>query len=169
MMGVDRMISGTVSAEDHIAAQRLHARSAQGYLRTFFFLAAAITVLWFFTGGGYLSYVTIVVCGCMGGFIGNRWYLPRRIRKLHRQRPDFASPFTYAWTSEQLEGTSAFGNSRRRWDAYHKFKEDDRLMLLYQADNVFEVFPKVWFANACALEEFRALAATANNKPGKSK
>lgn len=32
-----------------------------------------------------------------------------------------------------------------RWDAYHKFKEDKKVMLLYHSDAILEIFPERWF------------------------
>ena len=50
------------------------------------------------------------------------------------------------------------GNGERNWRDLLKVKEDDRLLLLYTTDALFEVVPKGWFQTPAQLSEFQSYA-----------
>ncbi len=88
-------------------------------------------------------------------------FLPRKVRRLHQQQKDLASPYTYKWDSEFLEAQGVNGQAKREWKNYAKFAENEKLFLLYHADNLFEMFPKSWFKDQTQITEFRSLASRA--------
>ena len=160
------MIIGTISQADYLNAQKLHrARSAEWYYLTSL-VAFALGLLIYFLFNRNIG--LIVACAGIGGVVGellmSTVYLPRQVRRLHNQQKDLASPFTYQWDSMFLEAQGISGQSKRAWKNYAKYKEDEKIFLLYHADNLFEMFPKRWFRDEAQVSEFRGLA----NQAGKA-
>ena len=157
------MITGTITPDDYLIAQRLHRRKA-AKLR---YLAGVLAILlglgaWLLSEGTIASVLIGVGIGVLiGEIITRRWLLPHRVRKLHHQQREFAHPVTYSWNSDVIEASSASGHSRRAWTVYHKMRENEDVVLLYHSDNLFEMIPKRWFRDASALDQFVALARNA--------
>jgi YcxB-like protein len=157
------MLTGVISASDYLDAQKLHrAKSVRWY-----YLASGCTIavgvgLYFFS---QRKLGFILVCAGIGGVIGelimSTVYLPRKVRYLYRQQKEFAAPLTYTWNAEFLEAQGASGQWKRPWTNYAKYKENEKLFLLYHADNIFEMFPKSWFRDQTQVAEFRELASRA--------
>jgi hypothetical protein len=154
------MITGSISTSDYLDALRLHRGKSVCWCYAASGIAVAVGVaLYFF----YQREPGLIVgAGGIGGAIGelvmSSLYLPRKVRRIHLQQKDLAFPFTYTWNSEFLEAKCVSGQSKRRWSDYAKFKENEKLFLLYHSDLLFEMFPKGWFQDQTQIAEFRALA-----------
>lgn len=157
------MITGTISVADFLRAQRLHRKSVRGWSYAFAAAALFISTLLFFFGMKQSG----LICGFagIGAFVGElvtaRVYLPWKVRRLHSQQKALAQPFTYSWDREYIHVQGAQGSAKRLWTDYCKVKEDEDVILLYHADNLFEMLPKAWFGTAESLADFRALASGA--------
>ncbi len=156
-------VSGTITVEDFQNAQRLHRRRAVKRLHR----ACALI-----TGCGalalWLAFADVVpdalIPGALllGGGAGvliaegllSGLRLPRVWRRIHGQSRGFDNPFTYRWDETTLRAASALGNAARPWSHFLKYKEDDRVFLLYHSDHLFEVLPKRWFTQPRALDSF---------------
>jgi hypothetical protein len=154
------MITGSISASDYLNAQRLHrAKSVRRYY-IISGIAIAVGVAAYFLYQQNLG--IIIACAGIGGVIGelaiSLLYLPWKVRHIHHQQKDFASPFTYTWDSEFLEAKGISGQSKRQWCHYAKCKENEKLFLLYHSDVLFEMLPKAWFQDQTQIDEFRNLA-----------
>ncbi|PKV14045.1 YcxB family protein [Xanthomonas prunicola] len=163
------MITATISLEDHLAAQRLHARHSSN--RLIVFLAVLLLI-----GAGLLKLSgareiigPVLIGGGGGGLIGlallHVWGLPRRIKRLHAQQASLRHPYTYAWDENGLEVTWADGHFRRPWSDYIRVRENDRVLLLYHNDRLFELFCPHWFADKAQYEAFRQLALRVGKTP----
>ncbi|MCC4589344.1 YcxB family protein [Xanthomonas melonis] len=163
------MITATISLEDHLAAQRLHARQYSN--RLIVFLAVLLLI-----GAGLLKLSganeiagPVLIGGGGGGLIGlallHVWGLPRRIKRLHAQHAALRHTYTYAWDENALEVTWADGHFRRPWTDYIRVRENDRVLLLYHNDRLFELFCPHWFADRAQYEAFRQLALRAVKAP----
>lgn len=86
--------------------------------------------------------------------------LPRKVRRLHSQQSDPAFPFAYSWDADAVYAEGKSGNLQRPWKNYHKWKENDHIILLYHSDNLFEMLPKRWFNDAEQRDEFRGCCRT---------
>ena len=154
------MITGIISVSDYLNAQRLHRGSSVRWYNTASATAIAFGVALYFFYRQNLGF--IVGCAGVGGVIGelvmSLFYLPRKVRRLHHQQKDLASPFTYTWDSEFLEAKGTSGQSKRQWSNYARCKENEKLFLLYHSDAIFEMFPKAWFQDQVKIAEFRNLA-----------
>ncbi|MFO3703619.1 YcxB family protein [Xanthomonas codiaei] len=156
------MISATISLEDHLAAQRLHARyTAKGlivFLVVLLLIGAGVLRL----SGASEIIGPVLIGGGGGGLLGlallHAWGLPRRIKRLHAQQAALRHTYTFAWDETGLEITWADGRLRRPWSDYIRYRENDRVLLLYHNDRLFELFAPHWFADRAQYEAFRRVA-----------
>ena len=154
-----RSAQGAVTAEDYLHAQRLHRRRIESWLYGGCVLTALCggLLLWQFPdamlAGGML--VGGGTCGLVGEVAVSRLYLPWKVRRLHKQMKAFAHPLVYEWDETTLRASSPQAQGERPWSDFLKYREDDRIFLLYHADNLFEMLPKRWFAAAQQIEDFR--------------
>ena len=157
------MISGQLTEEDFLAAQRLYRqRCARGAIVILLIVAAAGVALLLTTGQRIgIGLLCIAVGGLLGETIQSRLLLPRQARRLFRQCAAYRQPFQYSWDEDCLSVTCESGNARRRWSDYVKYRENDRVLLLYHADNLFEMLPKAWFSGAEQMAGLRRLAVKA--------
>lgn len=154
------MITGSISINDYLQAQRLHRRSVAKWLN----IAAVVTTVCgvvMLTAGARPFGLMVLFAGAgalIFEYLCAYVYLPRKVAKTLTQQKDLAGQFTYSWSAEHIESQSNIGSSRRPWNHYIKVKEDEHIFLLYHTDNLFEMLPKPWFRSAEAIHEFRRLA-----------
>ena len=160
------MITGTILPSDYLNAQRLHRARSVRWSYLVFAGIFAVGLAIHFLSDRNIGWV--VVCTSIGGVVGqlirSTVYLPLKVRRLYNQQKDLASPFSYKWDSIFLEAQGISGQAKREWKNYAKYKEDEKLFLLYHADNLFEMFPKSWFRDEMQVSEFREFA----NRAGKT-
>lgn len=159
------MISGRLSEDDFLAAQRLHRRRCSRGVTTVLLVVALVGIPLLFTDGlaTGVTLMIVAICGLLGEALQSRLLLPWQARRLYRQCAAYRQSFGYSWDEESLSVTSESGHARRRWSDYVKFREDERIFLLYHADNLFEMLPKAWFAGTPQIEAVRRLAAKAGS------
>ena len=159
------MISGIISLDDYLAAQRLHQRRP---LRRALTLAAMLLLvgvpLFVFGTRDSVSAIGGVLIGIGGGgMIGLAllygWKVPRKLRRLHAQQAALRHAVTYAWDETGLEIAWSGGQARRPWSDFIRYRESPQVLLLYHNDMLFDVVPTAWFADAAQREAFRRLAA----------
>lgn len=154
------MISGKISVDDFLAAQRLHRRPV---MRRLFIVLAVMFVLGvLMMTMGYFMLGAIFVGAGAGGFIGelfvSRFSRARKLRRIYRQQASFRASYTYSWDEESLKAESETGQGRRLWTDYIRIREDERMFLLYHSDVMFEMLPKSWFRDQDQVDAFRRLA-----------
>lgn len=159
------MISGTLSENDYLAAQRLHRKE---YVRRQSLILAALVLIGLIAAwAGYLLAGAALFGAGAGGFIGELFcakvLMPRKHLRIFRQQVSLRSAYTYSWDSECISVVSEAGQAKRPWRNYIKSKESDDVFLLYHSDAMFEVIPKVWFHSLEQAEEFRRMALGAGN------
>lgn len=156
-------INGKLEWTDYLDAQRLHMRQggwrrglqyavvAMLLLAFGFLLIPAIqdqdwSLLWplswpLIAGGVFLLYLYVIV--------------PRRMRQIYLQHKEMAAPFEHEITPAALVSTGQFGHAERPWNIFHKWRENDKLFLLYVSDIQFVLIPKRF----CTREQLQALRA----------
>lgn len=157
------VITGVISAADYLAAQRLHRRRAVTLWYSIGIAAAVCGVMWWYFTADRSAF--LLLGAGLGGLAGELTmsliYLPWKVRRLHTQQKDLACTFTYTWDENVLQARAAIGQSIRPWEHYLRLKESKHVLLLYHADNLFEMFPKRWFQDTAQIKQFRNLAANA--------
>jgi hypothetical protein len=153
------MASGTITVEDYRRALRLHGARWQSGFRVALAImlvaglaAIAIDLPW--------PVGAALLAGAGAGFTGQS-ALRRNLEANFAQNAAFKSPLEYWWNDEAIFASNAMGRSRRPWGSYVRVREDEDVILMYQADNLFEMLPKAWFSDPRRLEELRRHAGLA--------
>ena len=155
----DESLSGTITDDDYVAAQRLHLRAWRKRQRTILVVFAVIGISIMAVGPFMLGAILFGAGG--GGFFGemmlsNRSW-PRKWRKLFAQQKSLHEPFHYAWDETGLHVSTPLAQGVRPWSHFTKRLEDSETLLLYHSDTVFELIPKRWFEDARLPEHLEAL------------
>ena len=150
------MISGQVTEAEHVAAHRLHRRRGVLVVRAVLQLAAAAAIAVFFSVSR--KWGVLLSLGAVGGLAGElvvgRVFLPMRLRRLYAQVKG-RTALTYSWDATKLSLSSRHGHADRTWTDFMQAKEDDKVLLLYFHDALFEIVPKRWFRTTGQVDDFR--------------
>jgi YcxB-like protein len=148
---MDRSVSLTLTAEDYVAANRLHClncfrRRSAVAVGVMFVLAY---VVWMAIAR-IDQWPTIGVVALNAGFaavvlflIANYFLLvPFTTRRTYRKHRALHRPYTFAWSESGLTITSESGEWKVAWSDYLKWDENAQIFLLYQAPRLFNMLPK---------------------------
>lgn len=156
------MVTGIVTYLDYFAAYRLYRRRTAIMMNWITILAAIAGLVVILAGAGYWRWGIYLMGAGIGGFIGEfvqaHFLLPRKVKQLYAQYKGITTPIVCEWDSELLRVKSSMGKGERSWNDFAKVEEDDKVLLLYITDALFEVVPKSWFKDAWKLEDFRKYA-----------
>ena len=83
------------------------------------------------------------------------FYIPRRARAIHRQLAQ--RPYTLTYDDDFVAWKGDSNSGGYPWNAFVKWREGQRVFLLYRNRTRFQIIPKAAFENAAAVEAFRAL------------
>lgn len=151
-------MNAQLTAQDYVKAQFLHLRPRAVFkwvgviivlLAVIVFVFAAYrdlqekrlssAVMWMGIAGLYFT-----ICY---GFL-----LPWRSRRHFKQQKTLNASFKMTIDSEALRSESSFGTLHFKWKDFHKYKIGNNLILVYQSDLLFHMFPRRWFESE---EDFR--------------
>ena len=97
-----------------------------------------------------------LVCGAVGGLIGydaiRRLWLPRSARRLFSQQKNLQRPIGFTWDRQGLGWISENGSGRIPWDDFIKWRQNERVVLLYHSDLLFQMLPKRAFTEEGQLQ-----------------
>lgn len=85
--------------------------------------------------------------------------LPRRAQKILEQQKGLGGEITYDWDQDGLRVTGETGHSRLAWGDYVRWLEDDRVLVLFQSDNILNLMPKSRLTSKQAAEIRERLTA----------
>jgi hypothetical protein len=157
------MIIATVTVDDYIAAHRLHLERRIRLLYVAWAVLVVAGIAAALAGQKFWAPV-LILCG-LGGLLGQWWDdrvgLPKKVRKLYDQYEGIGDPTEITWTPELVEARAPSGQGARKWKNYVRVKENDRVILLYITDQLWQVFPKSCFTDV-QLKEFRGHAMQAS-------
>jgi hypothetical protein len=149
-----------LDAEDYVSAQRLHTVwTRKRTLTTLGFGAAGLVLAllrheWSLVAGGAL------IGGSVGGAVAyefvRRFVLPMRARRLFAQQKNLQRPVTFRWDDAGLAWSSENGSGKTAWGDYLKRRQNDRVVLLYHSDAMFQMLPKRAFENPERWRSFEA-------------
>lgn len=161
---MDVKFSGTLTAADYIDAYRLHQNwRSLVPISVFFFVIYAILLYsnndphWFTTA--------LILWGLLFSLmLGLRAIrLPFRARKAYGQQESAHLSYQMEITEAEFISSSAIGNARIPWKTLHKWKANDRTILVYHSDSMFQMLPRRFFASD---EDYAALQATLTREIG---
>lgn len=157
------MIKGTYTADDLIAAQRLHLRP-RPVLRVVgivLLALACVAAVAMFVGPVAADTPSVVKWALLASIayfpILFAVLIPYRARRSFRQRKDLQRETSFAASEDgiHLQGENMQGT--KPWSDYLKWKEGKRTFLVYLSDNMFHVVPKRFFDPESEVAGFRAL------------
>jgi hypothetical protein len=91
-------------------------------------------------------------------FLAARYVLlPRKARRLYRQRKAFQRPFEVSWDEAGLTMVSSSGTVTTPWSDFLKLREGAGVVLLYLSDTQFHIIPARAFVDTAAADAFAAL------------
>jgi YcxB-like protein len=149
--------------QDFISAQMLHTKVTRRQVLIWgACLVVSATLMLFLQR---IPWLLVPCAGIFGGLIGAlftktvyRWlFLPRRSAKLFQQQKSLRHEITYTWDAQNLRVENERGQGTIPWADYLKWRENERLFLLYQSDVLFNVLPKRIFAHGSDLDAFRTI------------
>ncbi|HEV3272555.1 MAG TPA: YcxB family protein [Candidatus Methylacidiphilales bacterium] len=166
-------LKAQLTTKDYADAQRLHS----GF-RVYFIvalMALAIISLIVCSLGNTTDFQAWVWAGC----IWLIWLLffcvmlPRKMAKqaakIFSQQKTLQIPYECRITDEKLYGHSEIGESRMSWEDFHKWKGNEKLILVYQSDRIFHMFPRRWFASDDEFQSFKNLLTRTIGPAGKGR
>ncbi|WP_420009240.1 YcxB family protein [Xanthomonas sacchari] len=159
-------ISGNITLQDYLIAQRLHQRRAvrRVLLAMAALLLSGLTLFAFARHGSGMAMLGVVLAaagggGLIGQTIQSAWTMPRKVRRLYAQQAALRHRLTLRWDAAGLEITWADGRVQRPWGDYVRYRENPQVLMLYQNDILFDLVPTSWFADAAQRDAFRQLVA----------
>ena len=148
---MNRSVSLTLTAEDYVAANRLHflkcLRSRSAFVAFAMLVAAYLIWMaiaridqWGTTGVVALNacFAAVVVLTMANYFL----LIPITTRRTYRNHKALHHPYTFSWSETGLTVTSTSGEWQVAWSDYLKWHEDAQVFVLYQAPRLFNMLPK---------------------------
>jgi hypothetical protein len=155
------MVIAKLEERDYLSAQALHRRWSKR--KTIIVLLSVVgagvlgVVLWC---QGAQSIAGGVIGGLVGGTIGGSvvryGYIPWKAKRVFRQQKSLQREFSLSWNADGAHVKDANGDYSSAWSDFVRWKENDRLFLLYLSDVMFYMIPKRAFSSQSQLGEFRA-------------
>lgn len=156
-------VQGRVSWSEYLRAQYLHLRPRPllervGLGIVVVGISVVAVVLWRALRGSPPSHfpyllVTSLVYLALYFLV----FVPWRARALFRRQKVLDGPFRILADSSGLAISSEIGEIRMPWAALRKWKESQRLFLIYHSDSLFHLVPKRLFTTSEQLDAFRGL------------
>ena len=149
----------TISEIDYIQAQRLHSQLRPLFrilirlLLVLFICKILLSFVDYFNGNSFEVSSCFFVAFIIYVVLLKFFIVPSRLRKLYAQSKLLQMEVVYSFNKEAFLSKSENGNTILNWPNFHKWKSDKNLILLYQADNVFNIIPKRIFGSESEIEE----------------
>ncbi|MFT4195427.1 YcxB family protein [Ottowia sp.] len=133
-----------VSEEDYVRAGQLFARPTLG--AWLFMIALELGCLALAVWGTTTAWRVVGLCAAVGGVLGGalvHWFISPRLMRQHYQRyKAMQEEQTVALAEDGLHFSSPSGASHVRWDAVHRWRRDERYILVYPMPRLFHVVPR---------------------------
>jgi hypothetical protein len=161
-----------LTAEDYIEAQRLHV-GWKTFLRLSLFMLVVVLGVVIFLGG--LTDLTAWIGGAAIWLFWLAifcWTYPRgiakRTKKLFAQQKELQLVYSADITDERLiMSAPGRGEWIIPWHESHKWKANDKIVLVYPSDRLFRMFPRRWFSSDAEFLAFKDLLAKMIGPAGK--
>jgi hypothetical protein len=141
-------VYGKFELEDIKAAQALHARAGKTIQWILYILMAGvlITGVWSVMSesrGGF-DWSLMVFPLVLAGVFALSWFVlrPIQVKRLYTQNKELSSQFEMTLAEMGYAITNSYGSAVIPWKDYAKWKADDKIILLYRSDNMFNMVPK---------------------------
>ncbi len=158
-----------IEPSDYVRAQYLHIRPKPPFQWIGIPLVLLLVLVGlqqvFLPRDGKITAIPFAIFGVLAYFaLSYGIWLPYRTKKIYKQQKTLQEPYEAELTEEEFVSTNSFGTARIKWADFHKYKVGKDIVLVYQSDLIFHLFPKRWFSD----DDFRKLLQILQNSLGKS-
>ena len=84
-------------------------------------------------------------------------FIPLQARRIFKQQKAFHIPFTIFFNDNGIDSKSDLGDVNIPWSHIIRWKENDKLFLLYHSDVIFQFIPKRLIAEEDTVNKLRSL------------
>lgn len=137
----------TLTAEDCIQARRLAMRPRPAMRVVLYVVLAlfALVTVWSLVEGvsdGHLDSSVWMFLG-LGAYLGAIFFIwmPYSIRKMFKQQKTLQAPIEMELTDTRFLTTSTHGTFQMPWKDFHKWKKNERMVLVYQSEAIMHPIP----------------------------
>jgi hypothetical protein len=154
------MITAQLDESDFVSAQSLHRRWSRRktLVAILVVLIAGALGLYLLCQGMYSAgcgMIGGVIGGAIGGSVVRYLYVPWKARRVFRQQKSLQREFELYWSDEGMRVKDTNGEYSSAWSDFVRWKEDDRLFLVYLSDIAFYMVPKRAFPASSEVQGFR--------------
>lgn len=157
--------------QDMIDAQRLHMRPRLFFRIMIYGLMAIYGILIvsavysLFTQGEWMDGATFPLG--LGIYVALLFYvfMPWNARRVFKQQKTLHDPFTMELTEEGLFVDSTRGTLRMAWKDFHKWKINQKLILIYHSERMYNLIPARAFTNDAERQTVLTLIESHLGKP----
>lgn len=152
-------VQGQLKETDYVTAQFLHVRPRPFFTFIGLILLGLAVLALIYTRS--LPLLVSLIC-LIGIFV---FYMPYKARRIFRQYKALSEPVTMEVREEGLFFKRTNAEGLVPWSHIIKWRNNNKLALLYPAGNVFHMIPSHFFVNS---EEFQTFLKTLRVKLGKT-
>jgi YcxB-like protein len=153
-------ITGTYTVKDIEAAARVHVRLRRSFANMGLLL---ITLALFVLGFAFFSSrpiesgwaVWVLVAALLYIVLFLSVGIPFNARRMYKQRKDLQRECTFSVSEAGLHFSTEGMAGTKPWTDYLSWKEGKGTILIYMADNLYQMIPKRFFTSDTDLQEFR--------------
>jgi len=143
-------VKGVFQPSDYVRAQYLHIRprplyKVLGAIVLILFLWAAWLAL---TSDDFGAFDVLFLVTIIAFVLNFTVYIPWKTRRVYRQQKALQRELSFKFDDAGVSVSNENGQSVTPWDDYLKWKQNDRLILLYLSDCMYHMLPKRMFAES---------------------
>lgn len=166
----------TITKQDYLDALKLQWRGSPA-ARIVNTLALVLVVLWLLASGMFgfrhgFFFLVPLACFLAFAWIFKSMVLPTKVMKVYRKQKEHHRFIRYSISDDGLKMTTPGVKKKTDpedapvppdrevaipWDAFEKWRENDRTILVYQKERLFNMFPKRVFTNPVDIDRFREM------------
>jgi hypothetical protein len=134
----------TITEEEYVKANKLFTRPTKKIINVYIISSVILITLFILTDT--MIYKITVIGALFGGFIGQfivrHVYAPWQTKKQFKVYKAIQEPVTVLYSESGLEFKEKTGRGTIEWNRIYKWRENNNLLLLYQAPGVYHIIPK---------------------------
>ncbi len=163
-----------ITARDYLEANFLHGgnRARLSYALATMFIVVVIRCL----EGDFTDWLLWLLTLSLGVFSSGLFWIiwpvtvSRRTARIYAQTKELHWPYTMEITDDGVIISSPdHGEWKVSWADAHKWKSNDKIILVYLSDRMFRMFPRRWFTFDADYQDLKNLLLKTIGSPGKAR
>ena len=150
---VSNQVSFTLSEREYVEAMLMYMKSR----KTLVFVSLIMLISFGMTASTS-SFVAIGIVAILALYLGLLFFIVRQsIKKQYQGMPQLHGVQTVQFSEEGVVWHNDYSLSRMKWPLYQKFSVNEKIYMLYQGPQLFNIIPRSAFADSEQEAAFRAL------------